>query len=666
MSAAAAPAEPAAPLAQLREWWSAAELAAATLPGLPASRRGVALHAEAMGWAAPEAEGRGWRQRAGRGGGLEFHISLLPLAAQAKLRLLANPPDARGAALERLADTAAWSAFEALPAARQARARDRLAVLDAVAALVSTGTSKVAAVQLVAAERGVARSQLYEWLKLVEGAAREHWLPRLAPRHQGSAGRRAACDDDAMAWLRSAWLSPSRPTVEQCLRDLARKAAAEGWPLPSNATLRRRIDAIPRNVATYHREGEDVAARLYPAQRRDRSMLHAMQWLNADGHKFDVFVRWEDGSVGRPMGVVFQDLYSGKLLSCRLAKSENGDTFRLAFGDVVERFGIPGAVTIDNTLAAANKTMSGGIAHRFRFKKRAEEMLGVFPLLGVEVHWAKPYSGQSKPIERAFGDFARDVSRHPAFEGAYTGNRPENKPWNHGERAVPIAEFQAVLAQRLAEHNARPGRQAANCRGRSFDETFDASYATAPIARATEAQRRLFLLAAEAVRVRGDATVHLFRNRYHDAALIDLVGSDVGVRFDPDHLHQPVAIYRPDGSFVCAAECILNTGFGDSEAARANARAKQMRRKGLRLQAAAERTLDAAQLARDLAALPAPESAGPAPAVIRPVFGRGNTAAALKPMTHNREEEDARLVAAVERANAARGRHLSLVPEEDE
>jgi putative transposase len=334
---------------------------------------------------------------------------------------------------------------------------------------------------------------------------------------------------------------------------------------------------------------------------------------------------------------------------------------------VVERFGIPAACTIDNTLAAANKTMSGGLKHRFRFKVRPEEMLGVFPLLGVEVHWAKPNSGQSKPIERGFGDFARDVSRHPAFEGAYTGNRPENKPWNHGEKAVPIAEFERVLATCIAEHNARPGRTAANCRGRSFDETFAVSFASAPIARATEAQRRLFLLAAEEVKVRGDGTLHLLGNRYHDPALIELVGTAVTLRFDPDDLHRPAHIYRADGSFVCVAECIADVGFGDSEAAREHARSVKQRRKGIKLQAEAERRIDAAQIARDLAALPPPETDALSPRVIRPLFGRGNTAAALAPVYRNREEEDERLIAAVERANAARGgRHLSLVPEEDE
>jgi hypothetical protein len=54
-----------------REWFSAAEIAALALPGLPASRQGVEAMAKTCGWDKPELEGSGWRRRAGRGGGIE-------------------------------------------------------------------------------------------------------------------------------------------------------------------------------------------------------------------------------------------------------------------------------------------------------------------------------------------------------------------------------------------------------------------------------------------------------------------------------------------------------------------------------------------------------------------------------------------------------------------
>jgi putative transposase len=624
--------------AQTDRWFTLAELAALDLPGIPNTRRGLAMQADREEWNHEAAEGRLWRRRQGRGGGIEYWIGVLPSFTQAKLlakEAAQNPAPARDTALRQLSDEAAWQGYDRAADKHKQSAAKRVAALDAVETLVAQGRSRTVAIMEVAATHDVSRTAIYAWAALVDGVPRAHWLARLVPQYVGAKGPRAACADDAWEWLRARYLLPNRPTFEACWRDLEQVAAQKGWQLPSARTLRRRIDALPATVVAWHREGPDATDRMFPAQRRDRSMLHALQWVNADGHKFDVFVKWPDGTVARPMAVFFQDLYSGKLLTWRVAQAETGDTFRLAFSDVVDKFGIPGAVTIDNTLAAANKTMSGGLKRRFRFKVREEEPLGIFASLGVAVHWAKPFSGQSKPIERAFGDLARDVARHPAFVGSWTGNKPTEKPHDYGKKSVPLAEFLAVLEPAIAEHNARPGRSALNCRGRSFDDTFAESYATAPITRATEAQRRIFLLAAEEVRVRRDGTIHLLGNRYHDARLVELRGRNVALRFDPDKLHAPVHVYLANGDYFCTAECWADQGFGDTEAARRTATAVRQRRRGLKLLADAEARISAEQLARDIAAAQRDIPDPPAPQILRPLF-RG--AVALKPKPETEEE----------------------------
>jgi len=657
--------------AQTDRWFTLAELAALDLPGIPNTRRGLAMQADREEWNHEAAEGRLWRRRQGRGGGIEYWIGVLPSFTQAKLlakEAAQHPAPARDTALRQLSDEAAWQGYDRAADKHKQSAAKRVAALDAVETLVAQGRSRTVAIMEVAATHDVSRTAIYAWAALVDGVPRAHWLARLVPQYVGAKGPRAACADDAWEWLRARYLLPNRPTFEACWRDLQQVAVQKGWQLPSARTLRRRIDALPATVVAWHREGPDATDRMFPAQRRDRSMLHALQWVNADGHKFDVFVKWPDGTVARPMAVFFQDLYSGKLLTYRVAQAETGDTFRLAFSDVVEKYGIPGAVTIDNTLAAANKTMSGGLKRRFRFKVREEEPLGIFASLGVAVHWAKPFSGQSKPIERAFGDLARDIARHPAFVGAWTGNKPTDKPHDYGKKSVPLAEFLAVLEPAIAEHNARPGRTALNCRGRSFDDTFAESYATAPITRATEAQRRIFLLAAEEVRVRRDGTIHLLGNRYHDARLVELRGRNVALRFDPDKLHAPVHVYLANGDYFCTAECWSDQGFGDTEAARRTASAVRLRRRGLKALADAEARISAEQLARDIAAAQRDIPDPPAPQVVRPLF-RG--AVALKPK-HETEEETSearseRLFVAA-RASMRQGQapaHLRVISHDD-
>jgi transposase InsO family protein len=183
------------------------------------------------------------------------------------------------------------------------------------------------------------------------------------------------------------------------------------------------------------RKGPEALRRMYPAQTRDKSAMRAMEAVNADFHKIDVFVAWpsrpgEAAQIVRPQIIAFQDIYSGRILSWRVDVSANSTAVLLAAGDMIETWGIPEHVILDNGREFAAKCVTGGAATRFRFKVREDDIPGLFTSLGCTVHWTTPYSGQSKPIERAFRDFAQTIARDPRFEGAYTGNAPEAKPEN--------------------------------------------------------------------------------------------------------------------------------------------------------------------------------------------------------------------------------------------
>ncbi len=109
----------------MKLWFSAAEIAALALPGLPRTKRNINALAASEGW--PERKGL-CRRRAGAGGGFEFHLDLLPLEARAAYVTRVAP-----APLTNEAQAAA----EAEPAAANLRddaaeARDaRLAILTA-------------------------------------------------------------------------------------------------------------------------------------------------------------------------------------------------------------------------------------------------------------------------------------------------------------------------------------------------------------------------------------------------------------------------------------------------------------------------------------------------------------------------------------------------------
>lgn len=606
----------------MADWLSPAEILPFAQPELPGTVRGINRAAERGRWRLGEKA----RKRPGRGGEWEYHVSLLPAPVQARIRLAQAP-----ARDEAKRATPQWAAFEAASKGQKDEADRRLRAVRAVEDAVKGGAGETRAIAAVCRDFDVARATLFNWRAAVRGLARADWLPALLPQHKGRQ-EHAAVHPDFWAALKADYLRPEKPGFSPCYRRAAALAKKHGWePVPSERSLRRRMEAeAPRAVQVMAREGRDRAKTLYPAQKRDRSHFHAMQAVNMDGHRFDVFCRWPDGRIGRPHMLALQDLQSGKVVAWRLSDSENKETVRLVIGDMVERFGIPDKIFLDNGRAFASKWISGGVANRFRFKVRDEDPQGLLTSLGVEIVWTTPYNGQSKPIERAFRDIAEEVARHPACAGAYTGNRPDAKPENYGSKAVAIATFRELVADRIAAHNAQPGRTAANCAGRSFDETFAASYADAIVRRASAAQRALWLLAAEAVRAKkGSGEIELFGNRYWAAALNAHAGERVTVRFDPDRLDQPVKVYDRADRLICEAERIEAAGFDDATAAREHNRKRKAFLKAVSEQKRLVEEMSVEELARLAKPEPAPEPESPAqPAAVRLMTGTDGPARA--------------------------------------
>lgn len=661
----------------MKSWFTCAEIATLALPGLPATESALVRMAKRRAWQSPECQWSDetpkgiWRKRQGRGGGIEYHMSILPAEAQAKLALAVAPPPEptqprprtkAGAPRDVAAES--WRWFESLPDKAKAKARERLATLSTVLVLVHNNQRKEVAVPLVAAQRGVATSSIWGWFARVHGFDRPDWLPQLADRYVGRT-KEAEITPEAWEAFKADYLRLEQPTAEACYERLGRIAPGRGWVLPSCKTLLRKIEreiALP--VRKLAREGVDALKRMYPAQTRDRSMFHALEAVNGDGHKFDVFVRWPDGEIGRPMMVAFQDLYSGKILSWRIDKSENRDSIRLALGDLVEDHGIPGHIWFDNTLAFANKWLTAGTASRFRFKVKDEDPVGLCALLGIEVHFSLPYSGQSKPIERAWRDLCDYVARHPAFAGAWCGNNPMAKPENYGSKAIDLDDFLRVLSEEVTAHNARPGRRSQVCGGtKSFDRAFAESYENSAIRKAEPEQRRLWLLAAEGVKVdRTDGKIRLLGNVYWSESLHDHLGQSLVVRFDPQDLAADLHVYRLDGGYVGAAACIDAAGFADANAAREHGRARRAWMKAQKTMLQAERRMDAAEFSALIPA--AAEPIALESKVVKPTFTTPNLGAighrrtpVAKPIT----KAEAAQIAALEAEMAAPAPVLPMI-----
>ncbi|WP_150526252.1 transposase domain-containing protein [Roseibium sediminis] len=559
----------------MKEWFSFAELAEARLPDMPHSVRGLLKRAKKDGWTEKSRLVPGSTKSV-----QEFHVSLLPGPAQLRLALLMEPAandeeDPQADARRKL-----WDRFHGLSEAQKRVCEERLKTLQAVTKFEVAGLKSADAIKRAAKTAGVSTATVYNWRSQVLHHEREDWLAALAPS-TAKAIEFAECHPDLWEMLKSDYLRPGKPGFSACYRRVEKFAKANEFvPFPSERSLRRRLNhEVPKSVQTMARESKDKAKTLYPAQRRTRSHIHAMQMVNMDGHTFDVFVLFPGRKKpSRPCLVAIQDLFSGKIIGWRLSETENKETVRLVIGDVVETYGIFEDIYLDNGRGFASKWISGGAKSRFRFKVKDEDPDGLLTTLGAKVHFTTPYSGQSKPIERAFLDLTDTISRHPLCAGAYTGRSPQHKPDDYMSRAIPFEKFKAFIAARIRDHNAQDGRTAANCKGRSFDETFRASMEDqATIVRvASPSQRALWLLASEAIKTRpGNGRIEFQGNRYWSEELTQYASKDVVIRFDPDNFHQPVKVYDLNNRFICDADCVHDAGFNDQDAARDHSRARR-------------------------------------------------------------------------------------------
>ncbi|MBA1443779.1 MAG: Mu transposase C-terminal domain-containing protein [Chromatiales bacterium] len=593
-----------------KEWYSAAELAG--LPGLPGTDRAVQIRAKREDWR--------WQKRTGRGGGREYHLTSLPPETQAVL-LVGNsqvapgapvatdekePPKATPFTYDR---EAIWAHFERKPDKAKSKAQRKLELLQAVMTLVDNGIAINIAFQSVSAQHGESWRTVQGWYHGNGGKPgikryeRQDWLAALVPGH-GSRIHTAEFSPDAWEFLKTHHLNRRAPSLADSYRRTVEAATAHGWTVPSERTVERRMNSeVSRATRVMLREGPEALRQLLPWQRRDKSCFAPGEAVSGDGIKFDkLWVDWGDEILNTTTGWFWQDIYSGKFMAHRIAKTENTDVFRLATYDLTA-ICLPSYVQIDNTRVAANKAMTAGAKGRHRFKDQPDDALGILLQLGMEPHFTNPDHTQSnpgvKPVERAFGigNIHDSVASNPKII-----NRGFSKA-----TAIPVEEFIAIVAEEVKRHNAREKRRSPICGGvKSFDQAFNEAFAISKVRQATEAQRRLLLLMPEVVRATRDkGEVHLKagngpmgKPRYWTEELVEFAGHQVVAYYDPEHLEKPVSIQTLDGRFICQADRQDDVAFNDTSASREWGKNSKRRSKAMKKVAAAETRMSELEMQR--------------------------------------------------------------------
>ncbi|BBV67818.1 transposase [Klebsiella sp. STW0522-44] len=600
----------------------------------------------------------------------EYHISALPPQVRAEfltdrglietgLGLITRPENRKQAAasVDSFERQQLWQHWERASNEQRLRAEHRAKAVALVAELQDSGLTLRLAMATAAHKLQMSEGSLRNLYYKVQTRSRDMWAPVLLDRRlreKRTTNREAPISEDAWQFFLGDYLRPEEPCFTKSYELLVIAAQEYGWEIPSERTLRRRVDReVDVRVLVATRKGDNALARMFPSQQRTVAQLSAMEWINGDGYQHNVFVRWYNGEVIRPKTWVWQDVHSRKIIGWRTDVSENSDSIRLSLMDAISDFGKPEHVTIDNTRAAANKWLSGGVPNRYRFKVKPDDPMGILPLLGIQVHWTSVIGGkgwgQAKPIERAFGigGLGDYIDKHPSLAGAYTGPNTQSKPDNYGDRVVDVETFLAAVREGIAMYNAKAKRNTEMCRGElSFDEAFERSHSNAIITRLSEEQIRQFMLPAEAVTVKPTGEFFLEsggslfgrKNSYWNPSLANLRKRKITVRFDPRNLHSEVACYDLDGRFLCMAECRSAVAFGDTETGREHSRQRKQMMTHTKRAARAQRRMTAIEV-NDLL----PEVAPPEPPqrhVVERVFQDGNALKKVREVQEQQSEND--------------------------
>lgn len=581
------------------------------LPLMPKTTQGIGLRAKQENWQR--------RRKAGvKGNVFEYHLTSLPLETQQAIKIqTALAQQADEPKREQKPDQHLASLLNGASDKAREKAKAKAEAVLKLKSLLDAGLPMMQALEVAAEQSHTSAGSLKNWFYKVQAAPVHEWQARLlcGSGKAKKPTRKAFIEQEAWDCFLADYLRPEKPDFNACYRRTETLAKHYGWQIASRQTFQRRlVQEIPYEVLLLKREGANAVAKLVPALQRTVKDIKAGEWINGDGYQHNVFVKWHNGEIVRPKTWFWQDVRTRKILGYRTAISENTDSIRHALMDVIFKYGIPKTVTLDNTRAAANKAMTGGIANRYRFKHDELDPKGIMPILGIEVHFTSVLygegHGQAKPIERAFGrgGIGEKVDKRLELAGFYTGKNVNEKPdnYNGGKEGVEYNTFLQALAAGVAEYNSQGKRDTEMCRGElSFEQVWERDYHPANVQQASIEQLRLLFLQAEPVSIKRNGEFKLkaagklfgLTNIYWAEALIGITEKKVVARFDPDDLHGDVYVYDINGRFLATAICREAKGFGDTSASREQGRLYKQIVKSAKTQAKALELLEAHELA---------------------------------------------------------------------
>lgn len=410
---------------EIKDFYTAKEIADMRLTSLPAFHRNVRATAEKENWVS--------RKRAGRGGGMEYAFESLPAKAQAEIKtkaykaLMPKQSADAGRQVAVIANRDLQSLDDAQRATADARILMTLLVgqyeaglgsrnkaLDAVVAMSRDEALPVdehADYNAVCAKArassrgkaGIGKRALHEWCIAADkcSTATER-LAALAPQKQGQ----PRIAPTQMEWLPD-YMAVFRNTngvgMAEAYRTFEKSYAAKHGAdaVPHYDVVRRALDKLPTFIREAGRLTGAKMKALKTYQKRDWSTLVNNDVWTGDGHALKMKVRHPDhGQPFTPELTLIMDTASRYIVGWSMAYAENNIAVGDALRHAMINHGIPAIYYSDNGGGQKNKVFD-------------TDVHGIFARLGVHHETGIPGNPQGRGIiERVMKTLAHPIARH--------------------------------------------------------------------------------------------------------------------------------------------------------------------------------------------------------------------------------------------------------------
>jgi putative transposase len=456
----------------MQKWYSAQEIADLVkrhgYKGFPATKRGIQDRAAHEQWTA---NGDLCRRRKGRGGGFEYHISLLPEELQAsaladdRKQILATYQASSQAKQDRKRATLVTTELTARPRqVMDARAailcaieahqlHDGLSRFEAIKTFLLTpsvfGVEHDTIVKANDRKNGSARlgkSSLYRWFSMRD----EIGVGALAPLTT----RKKQPIPDWFGGFLQHFARPQKPCISEALREFERELGAGGF-VPSYsqvARLVRQMDDISKNRG--RERPLTLKARMAYVSRTTDDLLPTTIYT-ADGKTFDAEVQHPfHGGPFKPEITSIIDVATRKCVGFSIGLAENADGVIDALRRSIETHGIPAIFYADRGAG-------------FKNKKLEDPLTGLLERLGITPHHSLPRNSQARGIierfnQTAWNALARQYATYlgremdmEASQSVHKRTRRDMKKFGTSPLLKPWGEFMADCYQTIEEYNNR-------------------------------------------------------------------------------------------------------------------------------------------------------------------------------------------------------------------